>query len=744
MSTANASYTGCWEWKWTVPTTTYASGIVYWCDGNTPIITIYWENWNWEAVWITIKAMNEWATVIWAKNVNTGSYWYHFQWWNNHGFESCYSNRWKTFPWWEWTGSIQVNVINYGPVGKSLSWYYDSGTWISKTQWSTDNRNLWGGSWDEKNLNWMRWFNTWDFEVTNPVDRQAMCPEWYHIPSQWEWSALLYLWWKNYDANQWTSLFTRWSLNSLNNNLLNGTGNRFSEDMQIPFVGDRRYDGTVYAGGYGNYWSSSPYDDDINARHFYLGPNTSLFIYHHNRGNGNAVRCFKNSYVKLPKTLNLFFMPSTGDVQEVWTWEVTENMTGVVPEKAKNMTKTWYVPEYRYLSGADATTWFDFETTPISWAWADESGNVYFIAQWTGIKYSVEFTWTDVEWAMPMQELTYDITWALTPNAFTKNWYTFSWWTDWTTWYVDGQEVINLTTTGGDIITLTAEWAPIDYAITYNLDWWTNSDDNPDTYTIESNEIRLKEPTKDNHTFEWRYTDADFTDEITSIHTGSTWNITLYAKWKKKSSGWSGWGGRSSKTWDTQDSSDKSSEWQTWSQEILSPADDSFTKEQKDAYTFAFKNGITTMNTIDKANMDWYIKRWHLAKMVVNYVTNVLWREIPSDIPAECLSWTDTYRESDEIKDYATKSCALWLMWIEVNHKFDPEKIVPRSQFGAVISRVLWWDKYNLVHTKEKPRYTDHLNALKDEWIMTKIDNPKMQEKRWYVMIMLMRSTKWK
>lgn len=254
MSIVNANDAACWNWA--APTTTYASWIVYGCDGNTPIITIYWENWNWEAVWITIKAMNEWATTIWAENVNTGSYWYHFQWWNNHGFELCYSYGCKTFPWWEWTGSIQVNVTNYWPVGKSVSWYYDSGTWISQDKWSTDNRNLWGGSWDywtnnDGIYNWaFWWFNTWNFTVTNSWDRKWMCPQWYHIPSIWEWSALLYLWWKNYDANQWTSLFTSWSLNRLNyNSSLNGTGNRFSEDMQIPFVGNRNYGGTVYAGG---------------------------------------------------------------------------------------------------------------------------------------------------------------------------------------------------------------------------------------------------------------------------------------------------------------------------------------------------------------------------------------------------------------------------------------------------------------------------------------------------------------
>ena len=741
MSIVNASDTSCWEWKWIVPTTTYASWIVYWCDGNTPIITIYWENWNWEAVWITIKAMNEWASVIWAKNDSTGSYWYHFQWWNNHGFESCYSDGCKTFPWWEWTGSIQVDVSNYGPVGKSISWYYDSGTWIKQNKWSTDNRNLWGGSWDYWTnhngiYNWaFWWFNTWDFTVTNSWDRKWMCPQWYHIPSEWEWSALLYLWWKNYDTNQWTLLFTGWSLNSLNyNNSLNRTGNRFSEDMQMPFVGYRSSDGVVRAGDHGSYWSSSPYDG-ADAHRFRLDPNSLYANIDYNRGYGYAVRCFKNSYVKLPKTLNLFFM---SDGEEVWTWEVTENMTGAVPEKAKNMTKTWYVLEYRYLSGADATTWFDFETTPILWAWADESGNVYFIAQWTGIKYSVEFTWTDIEWTMPNQEFTYGIAQNLTANTFTRDWYTFSGWTDWTTWYTDGQEVVNLTTTSGDVITLTAEWIPTEYTITYELDGWTNSENNTWIYTIETPDITLENPTKDWYTFDGWFIDSQFTTWITTIPTWTTWDITLYAKWtenKKPSWGSSGWGGRSSKTSDTKDSSDKSSEWQ----EILSPSDSSFTKEQKDAYEFAKEKWITTMPTIQEAQMDWKLTRIAMAKMLSQYAMNVLWQKPANIVTPKFNDVTD--KQNSDYDDWVTLAYQLWIMWQNMpNNKFRPNDEVSRAEFATALSRMLYNTSDGEYRSTPK-YYIHHMEKLVKEWIITN-DDPMMKELRGYVMIMLMRSAK--
>ena len=91
--------------------------------------------------------------------------------------------------------------------------------------------------------------------------------------------------------------------------------------------------------------------------------------------------------------------------------------------------------------------------------------------------------------------------------------------------------------------------------------------------------------------------------------------------------------------------------------------------EIQSAYEWAYAHDVTTMPTLYEANPDWVVTRWHLAKMVVNYATNVLGQEIPEKIPSEC-RWND-WRwdwESEEIKDYAVKSCALWLMWLDMPH----------------------------------------------------------------------------
>ena len=113
----------------------------------------------------------------------------------------------------------------------------------------------------------------------------------------------------------------------------------------------------------------------------------------------------------------------------------------------------------------------------------------------------------------------------------TKEGYEFS------QWYVD-QEFLELfilqdyldlqkTTT----ITLYAKWIPIVYSITYLLDGGDNALQNPPIYTIE-NEIPLQSPIKNGYTFVGWYDNPSYSGSpITTIASGTTGNITLYAKW---------------------------------------------------------------------------------------------------------------------------------------------------------------------------------------------------------------------
>ena len=166
-----------------------------------------------------------------------------------------------------------------------------------------------------------------------------------------------------------------------------------------------------------------------------------------------------------------------------------------------------------------------------------------------------------------------------------------------------------------------------------------------------------------------------------------------------------------------------------------------YSEQVIDSYIWAFDNNITTINEFDKANPDGTITRWLLAKMVVNYTRNILWKEIPLDTPTKC-NWKDDTKEwkSQEIKFYAEKACALWVMWIKMD-KFNPNKIVSRAEFWTTLSRLLWWDKYDVRNSnKNNPYYVNHLKVLKENGIMNDIDNPLWRkELRKWIWVMLRR-----
>ena len=79
-------------------------------------------------------------------------------------------------------------------------------------------------------------------------------------------------------------------------------------------------------------------------------------------------------------------------------------------------------------------------------------------------------------------------------------------------------------------LTLYAQWTPVNYTITYNLDDGSNSVDNPTQYDVED-EFDFAEPTKDHYEFDGWFTDSEFKTPIDGIDEGTTGDIDVYAKW---------------------------------------------------------------------------------------------------------------------------------------------------------------------------------------------------------------------
>ncbi|MBF7096367.1 InlB B-repeat-containing protein [Alkalibacter mobilis] len=87
------------------------------------------------------------------------------------------------------------------------------------------------------------------------------------------------------------------------------------------------------------------------------------------------------------------------------------------------------------------------------------------------------------------------------------------------------------TTMPANELTVTAQWGPQNYDITYVLDGGTNYTGAPTAYTIESDDIIFGEPTKTGYTFDGWYDGAEDGSPVEGIPTGSTGDVTVYAMW---------------------------------------------------------------------------------------------------------------------------------------------------------------------------------------------------------------------
>jgi hypothetical protein len=139
-----------------------------------------------------------------------------------------------------------------------------------------------------------------------------------------------------------------------------------------------------------------------------------------------------------------------------------------------------------------------------------------------------------------------------------------------------------------------------------------------------------------------------------------------------------------------------------------------------------------------EADMFGPLDRISMAKMLSQYAINVLWKT--PDTSIEVPTFPDVTPElNEEFWNAVTLAYQLWIMWINID-EFRPFDLVPRSEFGTALSRMLYqtsdWE-----YEKTEEYYTLHFEKLKEEWIMTMLD-PNIEELRWYVMIMLMRSAK--
>ncbi len=154
------------------------------------------------------------------------------------------------------------------------------------------------------------------------------------------------------------------------------------------------------------------------------------------------------------------------------------------------------------------------------------------------VSYTVEFNANTGEGEMEPQELPYNESMQLSKNQFTKKGYSFKEWNTKANGDGQGYEDLASVTDLGNI-TLYAQWEMDTYKIEYDLGGGTfdgedpDYNPNPDTYTVKSLSIILKNPTKKGYTFAgWNITYEDGNQyPYTSIKNGSTGNLKCTAQW---------------------------------------------------------------------------------------------------------------------------------------------------------------------------------------------------------------------
>ena len=162
----------------------------------------------------------------------------------------------------------------------------------------------------------------------------------------------------------------------------------------------------------------------------------------------------------------------------------------------------------------------------------------------------------------------------------------------------------------------------------------------------------------------------------------------------------------------------------------------SYTEEFQEAYNFAKTNSITTKSSIQDAKMYTELTRIQMAKMMSQYAMNVLGQT--PDISKWTVKFYDVPEKLNKEYDNAvTLAYQLGIMGQNMkNNNFRPKDKVTRAEFATALSRML----YKTEDGKWKVKYYEpHIATLYNKWIINNT-NPKMVEKRWYVMTMLMRS----
>lgn len=301
------------------------------------------------------------------------------------------------------------------------------------------------------------------------------------------------------------------------------------------------------------------------------------------------------------------------------TYNVNAPATTKAPDAPASMTvpyntaaddkSGWTVGDTGKITGYSFDGWYTSPTGGDKYDWSTKLTNdVTMYAHWTANGYTVKYDAGGGKGTMGDQKFTFDVPQNLSPNAFTRDGYTFTGWkrADTGDSYTDGQQVSNLTSTPNGIVTMIAQWTPNPASINY--------DPNPPTgrtpggqgtanwtgHTGDTQAIGANGWTVDDYTFIGWNTSAD--GKGTAYAPGTTWTangtLTLYAQWTP---------GQASLTYDGNGATGGKTDPQTGkTDEKINVRDNGFTR---DGYTFVTWNTqADCKGNAVKPNSEWTLR----------------------------------------------------------------------------------------------------------------------------------------
>ena len=216
--------------------------------------TDLWEEWEdfndmvytwvvrWKEYRITLMDRNLWALTMDSQEED--SYGYYYQWWNNYPF------------------SHHTNLNQYTTQRVDASWYGPDNRfiWEKFIKWHTDWSNM-----QNDNLWWWEWDNV-DNDFNSESNRQWPCPEWYYVPSVWDWHALLSTFLVNNEVDEtttdgWVYPEYIWNERHAGYYIESEDIENFKETFNITYAWRIKNDGTVdRTWTTAHLWTSTPYN----------------------------------------------------------------------------------------------------------------------------------------------------------------------------------------------------------------------------------------------------------------------------------------------------------------------------------------------------------------------------------------------------------------------------------------------------------------------------------------------------